>query len=81
MKKVYQHNEIDWSDEGGQSMAMLSEAEVHRFYLSLTSRQQIVLTYLLAKENPGDIARFLGISIKSVQIELAGIKKSWKSYK
>jgi len=81
MKKVYQNGEVDWSDGGSQSKEMLSDAEMSRFVSRLSLKQQIILRLRVSGEEIKYIARYLGTSTKSVQRELAGIKKAWKSYK
>ena len=81
MKKIYNDGEIDYSDEGEQSRAITSEIEVNRFYSTLSKRQQIVLTYLLAKEDQSSIARFLGVNEMEVSRDLKQIRKSWVEYK
>jgi DNA-binding NarL/FixJ family response regulator len=60
---------------------MLAGADVNRFILGLTTKQQIILRLRVSGEEIKYIARYLGTSTKSVQRELAGIKKAWKSYK
>jgi DNA-binding NarL/FixJ family response regulator len=81
MKKIIQNGEVDFSDEGGQAKEMLAGADVNRFILGLTTKQQIILRLRVSGEEIKYIARYLGTSTKSVQRELAGIKKAWKSYK
>ena len=80
MKKIIQNGEVDWSDESSQSKEMLSDAEVERFIMCLGPRQQIILRLKVGGEDIKKIAHYLGISSKSVQREIAGIKKSWKKY-
>ena len=81
MKKIIQNGIVDWSDEGSQSKEMLSEAEVKNFIDKLSKRSQTILLNLMAGETIEAVALFLGMSSKSIQREMAGIKKAWKSYK
>ena len=81
MKKIIQNGEVDWSDEGSQSKCMEIDADVERFVLGLNPKQQIILRLKVGGEDIKEIARYLGISSKSVQRELTGIKRAWKSYK